>query len=169
MPAEAPPWPEFPAQRGTYALLLGVDAPLRLAVGRLGKFELAAGHYLYVGSAHGAGGLRARVGRHLRAEKKPHWHIDTMTARAPVIAVAWSAAPERLECVWAGRVAALAGVRVPIARFGASDCGCAAHLFGVPRAQVCAVWRTLAPVVVVWRRGVSAFGCDAEGQPAPQQ
>ena len=164
----APPWPEFPTQRGTYALLLRAGAPLSVQVGRLGHFTLAAGLYVYVGSAHGAGGLRARVGRHLRAEKKAHWHIDALTARLPVIAVAWSVAPERLECVWAARVAALADVGVPIPRFGASDCRCAAHLFAVPHAQIPALWRALAPVQIAWRDG-SALGRDPEGQSAPQQ
>ena len=152
-------WPSFPALRGTYALLLRLGSPLRVQVGRLGRFELAAGHYLYVGSAHGAGGLRARVGRHLRTEKKPHWHIDALTARVPVIAVAWSVSPQRLECIWAARVAALEGVRVPIAGFGASDCACRAHLFSVPREHIEAVWRALAPLQITL-----PFGRDVEGK-----
>ncbi len=146
MTASRPFQPSLPAQRGTYALLLRVGAPLEVQVGRLGRFSLAVGHYLYVGSAHGAGGLRARVGRHLRAEKKPHWHIDALTARVPVVAVAWRVSPERLECLWAARVAALEGVRAPVLGFGASDCGCQAHLFHVPSARLRAVWGALAPL-----------------------
>ncbi|HYA22015.1 MAG TPA: DUF123 domain-containing protein [Thermoproteota archaeon] len=38
------------------------------------------GLYLYVGSARGPGGLRARVARHLRRDKVRKWHIDYLTA-----------------------------------------------------------------------------------------
>ena len=67
---------------------------------RFGKLTLAAGQYAYVGSAHGPGGLRARVGRHLRAEKPLHWHIDYLTAALPVMHVVTVVVTDgaRLEC-----------------------------------------------------------------------
>ena len=43
---------------------------------------LAPGCYVYAGSARGPGGIRARVRRHLRPDKTPHWHIDQVTAYA---------------------------------------------------------------------------------------
>ena len=57
--------PDLPATPGAYVLLLTADTPVVLNMPRFGKLTLAAGQYAYVGSAHGPGGLRARVGRHL--------------------------------------------------------------------------------------------------------
>src|SRR5690606_19839173 len=112
----------LPAEAGTYVLLIRAGEPLRLVPGRLGAFDLPAGLYAYVGSAHGAGGLRARVGRHLRTGKKAHWHVDALTALAPVVEVWASASAERVECTWARALAALPGAVEPIPGFGASDC-----------------------------------------------
>lgn len=123
---------ELPAAPGTYALLIGVDAPLVICAGRLGKISLDAGRYIYLGSAHGPGGLAARVGRHLRQEKRPHWHIDALTAVAPVAEVWWIETAERLECAWARALLTLPGVSVPARGFGASDCACPAHLLRLP-------------------------------------
>ena len=99
--------PDLPAAPGAYVLLLTANAPVVLNMPRFGKFTLAAGQYAYVGSAHGPGGLRARVGRHLRAEKPLHWHIDYLTAALPVmhviIVVVTNGA--RLECTWVRRPA----------------------------------------------------------------
>ena len=45
-------------------------------MGALGRIELQAGTWLYVGSARGPGGLAARVGRHWRDGVPKHWHMD---------------------------------------------------------------------------------------------
>ena len=37
---------------------------------------LEPGYYLYCGSAHGSGGLKGRVTRHLTGSFKKFWHID---------------------------------------------------------------------------------------------
>jgi Uri superfamily endonuclease len=101
---------------------------------RLGKVTLTAGQYAYVGSAHGPGGLRARVGRHLRVQKPRHWHIDYLTAEVPVQHVFALASAERLECTWVARLLGLNGADVPAPGFGSSDCrrGCPAHLLRLP-------------------------------------
>ncbi|MCD4685321.1 MAG: GIY-YIG nuclease family protein [Anaerolineae bacterium] len=134
---------EFPNAPGTYVLWLRIDAPLTLQVGRLGTFEWSSGVYAYVGSAHGPGGLRARLRRHLRTEKTRHWHIDALTTAAPVIAVWFMAAPERLECRWAAQIAARDATHAPVVGFGSSDCACETHLFGVPVDQLRALWDVL--------------------------
>jgi Uri superfamily endonuclease len=108
------------------------DAPLRLEVGRLGTFDFEAGLYAYIGSAHGPGGLRGRVMRHLRHDKAPHWHIDRLTACVPVVEVWWRESTARLECRWAQLVGGLPGAKPPAPGFGASDCACPAHLFLLP-------------------------------------
>lgn len=66
----------LPDAKGTYVLLSSVSLQKRLEVGRLGAFDLVPGCYAYVGSAFGAGGLRARLGHHLQSNAAPHWHID---------------------------------------------------------------------------------------------
>ncbi len=123
---------ELPAAPGVYALCVPLDAPLVIRAGRLGQIPLDAGCYIYVGSAHGPGGLAARVGRHLRQEKRPHWHIDALTAAAPIVEVWWVEAAERLECAWARTLLTLPGVSAPARGFGSSDCACLAHLLRVP-------------------------------------
>ena len=128
--------PDLPASPGTYVLLLTANAPVVLNMPRFGKLTLAAGRYAYVGSAHGPGGLKARVDRHLRAEKPLHWHIDYLTAALPVMHVITVVVTNgaRLECTWVKRLLALNGASAPAPGFGSSDCrnGCPAHLVRLP-------------------------------------
>lgn len=110
-----------------------LDERVSLAVGRLGRFTFAPGYYVYAGSAHGPGGLSARLARHRRREKRRHWHVDYLLARAR-LAEAWTVVSEgRLECAWAQAVMGMPGAQVPVPRFGASDCRCPAHLVFFPR------------------------------------
>ena len=111
---------------GTYLLLLRLEAPVDVAVGRLGTFGLPAGWYVYVGSA--LGGLAARLRRHARRGKPIHWHVDALREVAELAAVAVRVGPERIECAVAKAVAALPAAALPVPRFGASDCRCASHL-----------------------------------------
>jgi len=128
------------AEPGTYALLLKLDKQDRITVGKLGTFDFPMGYYLYVGSALGPGGLRARLARHRRHSKsssqsssgqtgkKLHWHIDYLLQRVRLIEV-WSvASEERLECKWGEVARRLSGAQVPVRGFGSSDCRCPAHL-----------------------------------------
>ena len=110
---------------------------------------LPPGLYLYAGSAWGPGGIRARVGRHLRHPKSRVWHIDRLTEAAPVDDVI--AFPGARECAIVAAlpgarecaiVAALPGARVPVPRFGASDCRrCESHLLAVDPDHVDALAR----------------------------
>jgi len=47
-----------------------------IRVGKLGVLPLQPGFYVYVGSAHGPSGLRARLAHHLGPGSRRHWHID---------------------------------------------------------------------------------------------
>lgn len=130
-PAEADP--ASPGLPGTYLLRFDLAAPLDIEVGRLGTLHLPAGALYYVGSAFGAGGVAARVGRHLRGGGRPHWHIDRLRAAVTVTA-AWYAVADRMqEHRWAERLAGLPGA-TPVAGFGASDCRCPSHLVHLRRA-----------------------------------
>jgi len=124
----------WPAEPGTYALLIDVTAPLELTVGMLGLIRLSPGRYAYVGSAHGPGGLRGRLSRHVRRERRQHWHIDYLTEIAPVSYVYFRANARRLECRWAQRLLGLSGATAPALNFGSSDCRqrCLAHLIRMP-------------------------------------
>ena len=127
---------ELPVQAGTYALILELTHNQILDIGQLGKFDFHAGWYVYVGSAHGPGGIRARLGRHLRGAGKTRWHIDYLRIVSTVrgygyIAVEALPLPNiSQECTWVQKLAAETSATLPIPKFGASDCkmGCAAHL-----------------------------------------
>lgn len=123
---------------GVYCLVLRLDQGRRITVGKLGACWLPAGWYLYLGSALGPGGLKARLARHLRAGKRHHWHVDYLLDRMQVMEVWWAEWPERLECDWAGVARGWPGARVPMPRFGASDCRCPGHLVGLPEEPDCA-------------------------------
>lgn len=113
---------------GAYALLVRLDTPADLEIGRLGPFFFEAGFYLYAGSA--LRGLEQRVARHLRpsAAKRLHWHIDYLLAAGQVVAVWQQPGRQRRECACAQAAAGLPGARLAVRRFGSSDCGCPGHL-----------------------------------------
>jgi hypothetical protein len=46
--------------RGTYALVLSLDSATTLRVGRRGAYRIEPGFYVYVGTAFGPGGVKAR-------------------------------------------------------------------------------------------------------------
>ena len=116
----------LPAEPGAYVLTFRLDGTVTLPIATLDNPVFAAGDYLYAGSAFGPGGSRARVSRHLRADKKPHWHIDHLSARVARIDV--KTYPGRRECELVADMLA-AGADVPVPGFGSADCrDCAAHL-----------------------------------------
>jgi len=96
-------------------------------VGALGDVSIEPGYLIYVGSAFGPGGLRARVSRHARLKKKTHWHIDYLRPHLSLTEVWWSTAPQNREHAWAERLTRDCNPAHP--RFGASDCNCRTHLF----------------------------------------
>lgn len=117
-----------PAAPGAYALWLALEAPLAVTAGRRAA-TLPPGDYLYCGSANGSGGLRARLARHLRLEKRAHWHVDQLTAVARVHGAFLIAGGS--ECALN---AALSALPIPLPGFGSSDCPrCVSHLRHFPR------------------------------------
>ncbi len=123
---------ELPAAAGSYVLELDLRESLTLSPGRLGTFRLGPGCVRYYGSARGPGGLRARVGRHLRpadrrSARPRHWHVDALTVLVPVSRV--MIAFEESECELLRRDLESGRFEVAAAGFGSSDCrSCPAHL-----------------------------------------
>ena len=73
---------------GTYALILSCASNACIKIGRVGTMQLQRGYYVYLGSALGPGGLRARIAHHQKLSTRPHWHIDYLRAHT------------RLHSVW---------------------------------------------------------------------
>jgi len=113
---------------GTYALLLRLADGGTIPIGQRQLLALTAGWAIYVGSAFGPGGVAGRLAHHRRPVARPHWHIDYLRPRAVLEAVWYSHDPVRRECLWAAVLARELGGRMPLFRFGASDCRCPAHL-----------------------------------------
>ncbi|QGM46881.1 GIY-YIG nuclease family protein [Methylocystis heyeri] len=132
-----------PTEKGAYALLIVLDQPLLARAG--GRSErLAPGRYIYCGSANGPGGLRARIARHARKEKRAHWHIDQLTAAGDLLG-AWVALGG-FECVLNAELGALP---IPFKGFGSSDCPhCESHL---------RFWPAGAALPSHWQRSRSRF------------
>ncbi|MCC6612315.1 MAG: GIY-YIG nuclease family protein [Anaerolineae bacterium] len=118
----------LPASKGTYSLIVHMSEPAQLTIGRLGTFAFGGGWYVYVGSALGSGGLRARLGHHLSPAPRPRWHIDYLRMAASVQEVWYIVNETTYEHRWASGWLSMPGAEVTVPRFGASDCTCAAHL-----------------------------------------
>jgi Uri superfamily endonuclease len=113
---------------GSYVLIISLERKRAIEVGALGEITFEAGAYAYVGSA--MRGLDARIERHLREDKRLHWHVDYLLEHAEVTDVVRVQSEERLECRIAGALARRLAV---VEGFGASDCACPGHLFGPER------------------------------------
>lgn len=122
----------IPAKPGTYALILSSLARRSIRVGRLGTLRLRPGFYIYVGSALGPGGLRARIAHHLRRAKRPRWHIDYLRACLKPDQIWYFCDPMRCEHQCAKALEIVAGRSVPLSKFGASDCDSHLFFFGTP-------------------------------------
>ncbi|MBC7288727.1 MAG: GIY-YIG nuclease family protein [Armatimonadetes bacterium] len=111
---------------GVYALCVRLQHPVWAKIGALGWHRFEAGLYIYFGTAQR--GLSARLARHFSKAKRLRWHIDYLTVHASCVGALLWRAPRERECD--GAQAAAKVWPCPVARFGSSDCGCAAHLFG---------------------------------------
>ncbi len=117
----------LPATPGTYALVLRSSTTRTVRVGALGDMHVRPGYYVYVGSACGPGGLRARIEHHACRAARPHWHIDYLR-RYTRLQTVWHTGA-RCEHEWAAAVNSMAGATIALAGFGSSDCDCETHLF----------------------------------------
>jgi len=103
--------------KGSYILIIHLPADKKIR-----QFSLKKGYYAYIGSAMNS--VEARVARHMRKEKKLHWHIDYLLQHARIIDVIILPSKVKKECKIAK------SINLPyIKNFGASDCSCPSHLF----------------------------------------
>lgn len=109
---------------GSYILLIKLTEEKEIAVGGWQSIPFRDGYYAYVGSA--MGGLQARIKRHLKRDKKLHWHIDYLLQKANVTGVILCETWDRVECTIAR---GLKPQLDSISGFGCSDCQCSSHLF----------------------------------------
>jgi Uri superfamily endonuclease len=112
------------SRKGSYILLLELPEPKTIMVGKQGEIKFENGYYAYVGSA--LNGLKARISRHLRAEKRLFWHIDYLTKYAKIRDIFYNPTQKKDECKLAHL---LASEFSAIKNFGSGDCGCQSHLF----------------------------------------
>ena len=140
-------WAErVPRLPGLYVLFVEVKEGFAAST-RGRRFWLERGLYLYVGSARGPGGLRARLGRHAAREKRVWWHIDAVTSsnNALVLGAAFLAwrnggpAGSGMEAVVSGCLVSRGAKPVP--GFGASDDRmCSSHFFYSPWGLCESLW-----------------------------
>jgi Uri superfamily endonuclease len=124
---------QIPTDKGTYALIYRCDALFRTNAGKLGPVFFSIGHWIYIGSAFGPGGLKARLGHHLKPSPHPHWHLDYVKHALTPVEIWLTTDAVKHEHAWAGDLSRLRGATCPIAGFGASDCACRAHLIYLRR------------------------------------
>jgi Uri superfamily endonuclease len=114
--------------KGAYVLLIRLDAGADIKIGKLGVLRFRRGYYAYVGSA--LNGIDSRILRHLRKEKKTHWHIDYFLKEAKVVEIHCFPSYKKEEC----RIAEKFQKRFrSVSGFGCGDCECPSHLFYSPR------------------------------------
>jgi Uri superfamily endonuclease len=112
--------------KGTYVLAILIKEDTRINVGVLGGIDFAKGLYAYVGSAQN--GLKRRVERHFKKNKRKFWHIDYLLddEDVKIFEVFYKEAGKMEECKVAEKVSHKS---FPMGGFGSSDCKCPSHLF----------------------------------------
>jgi Uri superfamily endonuclease len=113
---------------GTYALVFKAKQKKRLKIGKLGTLNVKPGFYVYVGSAFGPGGLKARIGHHRKSSSRRHWHIDFLSEYLPPTEVWVTHDPTHREHHWSEALSHAPGASIPLPGFGSSDCHCISHL-----------------------------------------
>jgi Uri superfamily endonuclease len=110
--------------KGSYVLLIEIGQEKEIQIGSIGNIYFKKGFYAYIGSA--LNGLEQRIERHIRKDKRFHWHIDFLLKYGKIVEVYYIESFDRKECEIADIFySELAGIK----NFGCSDCGCKSHLF----------------------------------------
>lgn len=109
---------------GFYQLLIYIPQKKSIKIGKKGTFEFLRGYYVYTGSARN--GLKSRIQRHLRKNKKKFWHIDFLLPYSKIKDVIIHI--KKSECYWNNRLFELDEPEILVNGFGSSDCKCKTHL-----------------------------------------
>ena len=125
---------KLPRQAGSYVIVGLAEDRFSLDIRRFGLREMPAGYYLYCGSAHGPGGLKSRVSRHLDLQTKRFWHFDYLKEHLDFTCIWWQVGSANYECETAQFLFSLREASCVMPGFGASDCrnGCLSHLVYFP-------------------------------------
>lgn len=110
--------------KGSYIIIIELKENKKIQIGKLGNIFFKKSFYFYVGSA--LNGLEQRIQRHLKKDKKTHWHIDYLLQNAKIINVFYKQNNKKEECDIAKK---LDKKLSSIPSFGCSDCKCDSHLF----------------------------------------
>ena len=115
----------LPRGTGAYLLFIQIEAPVNVVYNRRSD-ALEPGWYVYAGSANGPGGLGARISRHFNEGKSVRWHVDHLTTKGKVWAMA---VPGGAECPLVSALEKTGEFVHPLEGFGSSDCAkCVSHL-----------------------------------------
>lgn len=112
---------------GIYICVFKLDFEQNIKVGKMGLILFRKGYYFYVGSAFGAGGLKARILRHSRKSTKLHWHIDYLKMPSSFAGCYVKFTDSTEEHKTASYLSDF--LEIPVPGFGSSDCKCSSHLF----------------------------------------
>ena len=126
---------------GTYALVMRSVTVALIRVGQRGLLQMHPGFYVYVGSAFGSGGVRARITHHQKISLRPRWHVDYLRRVTELEEVWYSYDALRREHQWAHFVKIARHAMMPMLGFGSSDCDCEAHLFFFRTRPSCSAFR----------------------------
>ncbi|MBE2279193.1 MAG: GIY-YIG nuclease family protein [Ignavibacteriaceae bacterium] len=113
--------------KGIYICIFKLDFEQDINVGKMGLHFFKKGFYLYVGSAFGGGGLKARILRHSEKSTKIHWHIDYLKSLSSFVGCYIKLTDLTEEHKTASHLSEL--FEIPVKGFGSSDCKCSTHLF----------------------------------------
>ncbi len=110
--------------KGSYILLTQLPKEQTISIGSLKALHFPRGYYAYVGSA--MSGFKPRISRHLKSNKKLHWHIDYLLEKASITGIILGETIDRAECTIAQALSCQFDF---VTGFGCSDCRCHSHLF----------------------------------------
>lgn len=111
--------------RGTYCLIIKLSNDSAIKIGSLGIINFKKGYYVYVGSALNS--LESRLRRHLRDDKKIHWHVDYLLNHynTSLVDIVYAVDDGKWECSLANQIS---NTGIETSKFGCSDCKCGSHL-----------------------------------------
>lgn len=113
--------------KGSYVLLIKITRDQKIQIGKLGNLFFKKGFYVYTGSA--LNNIEKRIQRHLKKDKKFHWHVDYLLDKSEIVNAYYKQSNTSEEC----KIAKIFSEKMKwMPDFGCSDCNCKSHLFYGP-------------------------------------